>query len=137
MKEVVVTIYERLGIKGLEYVKEENNPTFHPNRTANIILEGENIGTLGEIHMDVLENYDIDTRAYIAHLDFDTIVRKASLERKHRPLPKYPAILRDIAVVVDRDILVGDLEKLILQNGEGLIEKVELFDIYEGKQILG
>ncbi|MCF6465211.1 phenylalanine--tRNA ligase subunit beta [Clostridium sp. Cult2] len=136
LKEVVVTLLERLGIKDLEYTKEENNPTFHPNRTANILLDGENIGTLGEIHMDVLENYDIDTRVYVAQLNFDTIVREANLDRKYRPLPKYPAILRDIAVVVDSNILVGDLEKIIVENGEGLIEKVELFDVYEGKQIL-
>lgn len=85
--------------------------------------------------MDVLENYDIETRVYIAQLNFDTIVKEAILDKKYRPLPKYPAILRDIAVVVDSNVLVGDLEKIILENGEGLVEKVELFDVYEGKQI--
>lgn len=135
LKEIVVILLERLGIKDLEYTKETKNPTFHPNRTANLLLKGEKIGVLGEIHMDVSENYDMDTRVYIAQLNFDTIVREANLERKYRPLPKYPAILRDIAVVVDSNVLVGDLEKIILENGEGLVEKVELFDVYEGKQI--
>lgn len=135
LKEVVVTLLERLGIKDLEYIKEDKNPTFHPNRTGNLLLKREKIGVLGEIHMDVLENYDIETRVYIAQLNFDTIVKEAILEKKYRPLPKYPAILRDIAVVVDSNVLVGDLEKIILENGEGLVEKVELFDVYEGKQI--
>ncbi|MCF6462096.1 phenylalanine--tRNA ligase subunit beta [Clostridium sp. Cult1] len=135
LKEVVVTLLERLGITDLEYSKEDKNPTFHPNRTANILLKREKIGVLGEVHIDVLENYDMDTRVYVAQLNFDTIIREANLERKYRPLPKYPAILRDIAVVVDSNVLVGDLEKIILENGKGLIEKVELFDVYEGKQI--
>lgn len=135
LKEVAITLFERLGLKGIEYTIEDKDPTFHPNRTANILLEKEKIGILGEIHMDVAENYDIDTRVYIAHINFDTIVKKTNLERKYRPLPKYPAILRDIAVVVDNDILVGDLENIILENGEGLIEDLELFDVYEGKQV--
>lgn len=85
--------------------------------------------------MDVVENYDIDTRVYIAQLNFDALVEETNLDRKYKPLPKYPAILRDIAVVVDSDVMVGELEKVILENGEGLIENIELFDVYEGKQI--
>lgn len=135
IKEVVEALFERLGIKDLEYQREENNPTFHPNRTANIIYDGESIGIIGEIHIDVLENYDIGTKVYIAHLDFDKMVNIANIDRKYKPLPKYPAIMRDIAVVVDRDVLVGQLEKLIWKYSEGLIEKVELFDVYVGDQI--
>ena len=135
LKEVVTALFEKLGIKDFEYVKEESNPTFHPNRTANILIKGNSIGVLGEIHMDVVENYDIDTRVYIAQLNFDALVEETNLERKYKPLPKYPAILRDIAVVVDSDVMVGELEKVILENGEGLIENIELFDVYEGKQI--
>lgn len=135
LKEVVVSVYEKFGIRGLEYVRECNNPTFHPNRTANIMKGPQNIGILGEIHIDALDNYDLGIKAYIAHLDFDAIIENASLQRRHMALPKHPAILRDIAVVVDNDVLVGDLEKAILGNGEDLIEKIELFDVYEGKQI--
>ena len=72
----------------------------------------------------------------MAYLDFDKLVKEAVLDRKYKPLPKYPAIMRDIAVVVDKDVLVGDLEKIIWQNSENLIEAVELFDIYEGDQII-
>jgi len=135
LKEAVEILFDRLGIEDVEYLPEKSNLTFHPNRTAKIIKDDQVIGILGEIHMDVLENYDIDVRVYIADLDFDIIVKKANLEKTYRPLPKYPAIERDIAIVVDEDILVGDLKKTILENGQGLIEKVELFDVYTGAQV--
>ncbi|NLJ97898.1 MAG: phenylalanine--tRNA ligase subunit beta [Tissierellia bacterium] len=135
IKEILEILFNRLGIKNLEYVREENNPTFHPNRTANIMYGGESIGIVGEIHKDVMDNYDIGSRVYIGQLNFERIVKESNLDRKYRPLPKYPGITRDIAVVVDEDILVGELEKIIWKNGEGLIEKVELFDVYVGDQV--
>ena len=135
LKETVEILFERLGIEDVEYLPEKNNSTFHPNRTAKIIKDNQQLGILGEVHMDVMENYDVDIRVYIADLDFDIIVEKANLKKTYKPLPKYPAIDRDIAVVVDEDILVGDLEKAILQEGKGLIEKIQLFDVYTGEQV--
>ena len=135
IKEVVEILFDRMGIKGLEYVPEKKDPTFHPNRTANILYNGKNMGILGEIHIDVMEKYDIDTRIYIAHLDFDEIIKETKMEKKYKPLPKYPAIMRDIALVVDNEVLVGDIENIIWKHGEGLIEEVELFDVYTGDQI--
>lgn len=135
LKETVEILFERLGIGGLEFVPEKNNPTFHPNRTALILKDGEEIGILGEIHIDVMENYGVKNRIYVADLDFEKIVENTNLERKYRPLPKYPAIVRDIAVVVDMDITVGDIQKAILSKGQGYIENVELFDVYTGKQV--
>lgn len=135
LKETVEIVFERLGIYGLEFIPEKNNPTFHPNRTALILKDGEKLGILGEVHIDVMENYDMDKRTYIADLDFDKIVKYANLERKYKPLPKYPAMVRDIAVVVDMDVTVGQIQKEILSKGEGLIEDVELFDVYTGEQV--
>ncbi|NLY77842.1 MAG: phenylalanine--tRNA ligase subunit beta [Tissierellia bacterium] len=135
LKESVEIMLERLRIEDVEYLPEKDNQTFHPNRTARLMKDHEQIGIIGEVHMDVLENYDLDVRVYIADLDFDMIVEMTNLERRYRPLAKYPAIERDIAIVVDEDILVGDLEKTILDNGQGLIEKVELFDVYTGEQV--
>lgn len=135
LKESVEILFERLGIRDLEFVPEKNNPTFHPNRSALILKDGESFGILGEIHIDVMENYDLDKRIYIADLDFEKIVQHANLERRYKPLPKYPAITRDIAVVVDMDITVGEIQKEILSKGEGLIENVELFDVYTGAQV--
>ena len=90
---------------------------------------------MGEVHPDVLENYDIDERVYIAELDFEGIVEIADLDKKYKPLPKYPAIVRDLAIVLDEDIMFRDVEGVIWTKGEGLIEKVELFDVYTGEQI--
>ncbi len=136
IKEVIEILLGRLGIRDIEFSREENNPTFHPNRTAKISYKEQPLGVVGEIHIDVMENFDIKERVYIAYLDFDMIIEEAVLEKKYKPLPKYPAIMRDIAVVVDRDVLVGEIEKIIWENGEGLVEDVQLFDIYEGDQIM-
>ena len=135
LKEVVNTLLESLGIKDVEYIREENNPSFHPGRTAIVLVDGKNIGILGEIHIDVLENYEMKKRAYVAQIDFHELVKLANLERKYKPLPKYPAVLRDLALVVKEDILVGDIEKIISKHGGGLIENIELFDIYRGDPI--
>ena len=135
LKEVVDKTLGRLGIKGIEYIREENNPTFHPGRTAKLMLNGEEIGVLGEIHVDVAENYDIKDRVYVGQLDFNKIVELTNLDVKYKPLPKYPAMLRDLALVVKEDVLVGDIQKIISKHGEGIIEKIELFDIYTGNQI--
>lgn len=135
IKEIVEILFEILGIEGCEYLPEKSNNSYHPNRTANIVYKGSNIGTIGEIHVDVLENYDMNKKVYMANLDFDRIVKESILEKKYKPLPKYPAITRDLAIVVDKDILVGNLEKVIWQNGEDLIEDINLFDVYTGDQI--
>lgn len=135
LKESVNKVLNRLGIKDVSYIREEDNESFHPGRTAKIIANGEDIGIIGEIHVDVLENYDIGKKVYISHLDFDRIVAITNLDIKYKPLPKYPSTARDIAVVVAESVLVGDIENIILKHGEGLIEKVELFDIYRGDQI--
>ncbi|NLJ77892.1 MAG: phenylalanine--tRNA ligase subunit beta [Tissierellia bacterium] len=135
IKEMLEILIDRLGIKRFRYVEESNNPTFHPNRTANLILGNEEVGTIGEIHGDVTDNYDIDRRVYIAQINFDRIVEESDLDRRYIPLPRYPGITRDIAVVVDEDILVGELEEIIWQKGQGLIERVELFDVYTGNQV--
>ncbi len=135
IKDTVDIIFERLGINNIEYTREENHFTFHPGRTSAIVLRDRILGIIGEVHPDVLENYSIKERVYLAELDFDTIIKYADLNRKYKPLPKYPAITRDIAIVLDKDIMIKEIEKVILANGEGLIEDIKLFDIYEGKQI--
>lgn len=135
LKEVVEKTLDRLGIRDIEYIREENNSTFHPGRTAKLMLNREELGIIGEIHVDVLENYDIKDRVYIGQLDFNKIVELTNLEIKYKPLPKYPSMLRDLALVVKEEVLVGEIQKIISRHGEGLIEKIELFDIYTGNQI--
>lgn len=135
IKGVVDSMLERLGISGFEYIREENYSSFHPGRTANIIKGNHFIGTIGEIHPDVCENYGIKRRVYIAELDLAVITMNTNLKRKYKELPKYPAITRDIALVLDEDILVKDIEKIIWNKGNKLVENVQLFDIYTGDQI--
>ena len=135
LKESIEILLNRLGIYGTEYIREENNSTFHPGRTAKLLIDGYDLGTLGEIHVDVCENYDIKERVYIAQLDFDKIVELTNFDKKYKVLPKYPAMARDLAIVVDEEVLYGDIKKTVLKHGEDLVENVEIFDIYRGNQI--
>lgn len=135
LKEVINKSLGRLGIRNLEYIREENHPTFHPGRTAKVMLDGEELGIIGEVHPDVSENYHISDKVYLSQLDFKKIIEKTNLDIKFKELPKYPSMTRDIAILIDKDILVGEIEKIILKHGQGLIEKVELFDIYTGDQV--
>ncbi|MDY0236784.1 MAG: phenylalanine--tRNA ligase subunit beta [Gudongella sp.] len=135
MKESIEIILDRLGIKDINFIRESNNPTYHPGRTA-IVLSGDiKLGILGETHPDVLINYDIKQRVYIADIDFDKIVELSDLDIKYNPLPKFPSMTRDIAIVVDEDVMIGELENIIKFHGKDLIESIDLFDIYRGDQV--
>lgn len=135
LKEVINKTLDRLGITNIEYIREANNPTFHPGKTAKIILDGEELGIIGEAHPDVSKNYNISSKVYLSQLDFNKIIEKTKLDIKFKELPKYPSMLRDMAILIQKDVLVGEIEKTILKHGKDLIEKVELFDIYTGDQI--
>lgn len=135
IKGVIDSLLNNFGVKGFEYVREENHHTFHPGRTANIIKENHVLGTIGEIHPDVLENYGMKERVYIAEVDVELIAFLSNLNKKYKELPKYPAISRDIALVLDKEVLVKDIERIIWENGGKLVEDVKLFDIYTGDQI--
>lgn len=135
IKDILERTLNRLGIFNIEYERESNNKTFHPGRTARVLVNNEDIGLIGEIHPDVLSNYDIKTRVYSGQLDFEKIVEFTNMDIKYKQLPKYPAMTRDIAVVLKEDVMVGQIEKTILKYGAGLIESLELFDIYRGNQI--
>lgn len=135
LKGVVENVLDRLGITKAKFVRESENPTFHPGKTAAITLRGKNTGVLGEIHPDVEENYDVETRCYVAELDLDLLYEAADVKRMYTPIPKFPAATRDIAVLVDDEVLVGDIEGIIKRTGGQLVEKVSLFDIYKGAQI--
>lgn len=135
LKDIVESFLMKLGIKDLKYIREEDNRSFHSGRTANVLVGNEILGTIGEVHPDVAENYDVDERIYIGSLDFEKIVQLANLDRKYRELPKYPAMVRDIALVIDEDIMVGEIEEVIIKHGKNLVEDIKLFDIYRGEQI--
>lgn len=135
LKGIVDEYLKRLGIENIEYQTVTDNTTFHPGRTANVLVDDIIVGVIGEIHPDVLSNYEIKARCLIAELDFESIGGKSKLEKTYTPLPKYPSMSRDIALLIDEDIEVREIEKVILSNGESLVEKIELFDVYTGDQV--
>lgn len=136
MKGVVEEFFDAIGLnKKVVYDPEAGKPFLHPGRQADIVYAGKTVGYLGEVHPKVCENYDIGTRAYIAVLDMPVIVEKATFDRKYEGIAKYPAVSRDISMVVPRNILAGQIESMIEQRGGKLLESYKLFDIYEGEQI--
>ncbi|SDZ29563.1 phenylalanyl-tRNA synthetase beta subunit [Proteiniborus ethanoligenes] len=135
IKGVADLLLDKLGIKDYEYIREKNDPTFHPGRTANITLGNHVLGIIGEVHPDVSENYGMKERVYVAELSFDLMILASNLEKKYTPLPKYPSVTRDIALVLNEDIMVKEIEKIIMENGKKLVEAVKLFDVYKGGQV--
>ena len=136
MKGVVEEFFESVGMKKkAEYDPKADKTFLHPGRQALIRYEDKVIGYLGEVHPEVADQYDIDTKVYIAVLDMPEILPFASFDRKYEGIAKYPAVSRDISMVVPKNILVGDIEKVIAQRGGKILEEYQLFDIYEGSQI--
>lgn len=135
MKGVVEEFAESIGIKKLTYDPNAQKPFLHPGRQALIMHKDTVLGYLGEIHPEVADNYDIGTKVYVAVLDMPEVVALASFDRKYEGIAKYPAVSRDISMVVPKEVLVGDIEKVIEQRGGKNLESYELFDIYEGSQI--
>ena len=135
IKGVVENLMESLGISRYEFKRESGNPSFHPGKTAALYVKGEYAGVLGEIHPDVNDSYDISERCYVAELSLDVIYKHAELGRAYKAIPKFPAVLRDIAMLVDDSVMVKEIEDIIKANGAGMVESVKLFDVYKGKQI--
>ncbi|MEQ2129386.1 phenylalanine--tRNA ligase subunit beta [Caldanaerobacter subterraneus KAk] len=134
IKGVIEELLEVMGIVDVEYVRAEE-PSYHPGRSAKILFGEEVLGVFGEVHPDVLENYDLPVRVYAGELNLDKIIKFANVDKKYNPLPKYPAVERDIAVVVDEDLFVAEVEKVIKETGRGFVEKTALFDVYKGPNI--
>lgn len=136
IKGAIVELLGILGIKDPDFVADSENPSFHPGRCADISKDGKKLGVLGEIHPEVAASYGIDARVYAAELDFAAAAELASTEHRYAPLPKYPAMQRDFAMVVEEKIIVGELEKAIKTHTAELLESVTLFDVYRGAPVL-
>ncbi len=135
LKGVVENVLDALGIDNGIFIRENENPSFHPGKTAALKLRNKISGVLGEIHPDVSENYGIDTRCFVAELNLDMLMECAKIDKKHKALPKFPAVTRDIAVLVDDRVLVQEIEDTIKKQGGGILESAKLFDVYKGSQI--
>lgn len=135
LKGIVENVIDGLGITKAKYVRESENPSYHPGKTAALMVRNKKVGVFGEIHPDVTEKYGIDVDCYVAELDLDVLFEASSTTKTYKPLPKFPAVTRDIALLCDDSILVAEIEETIRKAGGNLVEKVQLFDIYKGAQI--
>lgn len=136
MKGAIEEFFEKVGMtKKPEYDPDNKKPFLHPGRQADVIYNGEVIGYLGEVHPEVLDNYNIGEKAYIAVIDILKVTENATFDRKYEGIAKYPAVTRDLSMVMRKDILVGDIEKVFEKRGGSLLESMTLFDVYEGAQI--
>ena len=136
MKGVVEEFFDKIGLRGKETYDPNAGKTFlHPGRQANIIYDGTVVGYLGEVHPDVADIYGIGERAYIAVIDMPEIVARATFDRKYEGIAKFPAVNRDLSMVVPKNIMVGQIEEVIEKNGGAHLESYSLFDLYEGAQI--
>ncbi len=136
MKGVVEELLDKLGMrKRPEYNPKAGKPFLHPGRQAEVFYEGMELGYLGEVHPQVADNYGIGGRVYVAVIDILNLMECATFDRKYTGLAKYPAVVRDLSMVVPKNVLAGDIEHVLVQRGGKILENYQLFDIYEGAQI--
>ena len=136
MKGVVEEFFEKVGLHKKETYDPNAGKNFlHPGRQANIVYDGKVVGYMGEVHPEVADIYGIGERAYVAVIDMPQITELATFDRKYEGIAKYPAVSRDISMVMPKSILVGQVEEVIENKGGAYLESYKLFDIYEGAQI--
>lgn len=135
LKGVLVSYLNSMGVQEYEFVPEKEKTLYHPGRTATLLVKGERMGYIGEIHPDVLENYGLDVRVCLAEIDYEILMNSFDTEKFYSPIARYPAISRDIAVKLDKEIYIKQIEDVIKKNGGELLTGLRLFDVYEGKQI--
>ena len=136
MKGVCEEFFEKIGMKKkVTYDPNSGKPFLHPGRQANMIYEGKVVGYLGEDHPAVADNYSIGEKAYIAVIDILDVLEFAGFNHKYTGIAKYPAVTRDLSLVVPHAVLAGQIEEIFDQRGGYILESYQLFDIYEGAQI--
>lgn len=135
LKGVIENILNSVGLKGYEIEPETTNTTFHPGRCAKVVYNNVCLGIFGELHPNVIENYNLGQRVYVCEIDTDLVFENCDLSKTYTPLPKYPSTSRDIALIVKDEIFVKQIEDIIKANSCGLVESYNLFDVYKGSQI--
>lgn len=136
MKGCVEAILDRLGITtGVTYEPKGEHSYLHPGRKADIMMDGEVLGYLGEVHPEVADNYNLGTKTYVAVLDVAKLAEKADFDIKYQGVAKFPAVTRDISLVMKKTVLAGQIEEVIRKSGGKLLEDYHLFDIYEGENV--
>ena len=132
LKGEIEALFAGLRMKKASYAAEKNNPSYHPGRCAAISIDGQVIGVMGQVHPLVAKNYGIDSEVYCAELNFTKMLGLRLPEPTFTPLPKYPAVSRDLALICDEEITVAQMEDVISASAGKLLRKIQLFDIYRG-----
>lgn len=135
LKGVIENIFNSVGLKDYEVEPETKNTTFHPGRCAKVLYNNICLGVFGELHPNVIENYNLGQRVYVCEINTDLVFENSDLSKTYTPLPKYPSTSRDIALIVKDEIFVKQIEDIIKANSCGIVESYNLFDVYKGSQI--
>ncbi|MBC5769806.1 phenylalanine--tRNA ligase subunit beta [Dysosmobacter segnis] len=135
LKGAVEAVLKQLRIENVRFLADSENPSYHPGRCAKVFSGDRLLGVLGQVHPHVAGNYGVDAELYAAELRFDALYENKGSKPLYQPLPKFPAVTRDIAVVCDAAVTVGELEDAIRKGAKGLLKDAALFDIYTGTGI--
>lgn len=136
LKGVAEDLFSKLGVKEHRvYVNKETCPFLHPGRQAEIMIDDVAVGFIGELHPLIGKKYDISERVLLSQIDVQTLYEISDFKKKYTEIPKYPAVNRDISLLMDKGVAAGDIERTITEQGGKLLEKVDLFDVYEGDRI--
>lgn len=133
IKGIVETYFNLCNIRA--QFRAANDPTFHPGRSAEIFINGQKVGIIGEVHPDVAEIYHLNKRVYLGEINLNMVFKEASMAKTYRPLPKFPAVTRDLAIIVSDEVPVAEIEEVIDRSGGELVERVTLFDVYRGDPV--
>lgn len=135
LKGVVEQAAKAAGLPKLKFAAERNDPSYHPGRCAKIYAGKELFGVMGQVHPRVARNFKIQTEVYAAELDFELMAELSRDDKHYTQLPKFPAVSRDVAMVVDETVPVGAVEEIFDKHTAGIIEQYTLFDVYQGEQV--
>ncbi len=133
VKGIIDGLFDTIGVEFIEYKAEERND-LHPGRTAHIYVKGEYVGFVGQIHPATQKELDLQ-ETYVFELSLEKLSMLLEEKVNYSPVPRYPSIVRDIALVVKKEITAGDIEKVIIAAGSKLLKDVRVFDLYEGEKM--
>lgn len=135
LKGIIEDLFEVLGVRNVGYQPWKDTPTLHPGRAARICVGSEVVGWIGELHPDVLEKYDLPVRVVVSEMDLEAIIPLINLQVVFQPLPRFPGIFRDLAVVVPVEVPAEKIRMTIIESGGPLLRECNLFDVYQGRQL--
>jgi len=135
LKGTMENLFANLSLKEVKYIPVQDNPSLHPGKSAQVILGEKVIGIIGEVHPDVIENFKLPEGVIVFQLDATEFISDVALLKKYQPLPKYPGVERDLAVVAKEGVKSAQIQDVIKEQGGNLLKEIKIFDLYQGAQI--